>query len=87
MSLYILLAALAITGIAWYLRLRWRLRRSAHLRFGGSYNKNLYEFRDENVGVTTANGNMMYPTLHVTRHDAQDEDGEKHLILHDVEIS
>lgn len=86
-SLYILLVALALTAFAWYCRLRWRLRRSARRNKSSYYNKNLYRFRDENVGVTTPNGNMMFPTFYITGSSQRDEDDEELLVLHDVEIS
>jgi hypothetical protein len=88
MSLYILLAALLLTAVAWYCRLRWRVRRPVRRNNESNnyFNKNLYRFRDENVGVTTANGNMMFPTFYVTGSSNRNEEDEQHLILHDVEL-
>lgn len=87
MSLYILLAALLLTAVAWYCRLRWRVRRSTRRNNNTHFNKNLYGFRDENVGVTTANGNMMFPTFYTTGGGNRREEDEQHLILHDVELT
>jgi hypothetical protein len=88
MSLYILLAALLVTAVAWYCRLRWRVRRSARRSNDNRnyFNKNLYRFRDENVGVTTANGNMMFPTFYVTGSSNRNAEDAQHLILHDVDL-